>query len=67
MLHLVHLWGDTLYKQFETIWHNMVQYKLAHQRKHHFCHNVIIPMIDDQTRQEGLLFPPFDLWKAGIK
>jgi hypothetical protein len=35
MLHLVHM-RQGIPKQFETIWHNMAQYKLAHQRKHHF-------------------------------
>jgi AcrR family transcriptional regulator len=65
-----HAPGDTIPKQFETIWHNMAQYKLAHPEEASFlsqCDNT--PMIEDQTRQEGLLFmtPLFDLWKAGIQ
>ncbi|WP_158729129.1 MULTISPECIES: TetR/AcrR family transcriptional regulator [unclassified Flavobacterium] len=64
-----HAPGDTIPKQFETIWHNMAQYKLEHPEEASFlsqCDNT--PMIDDQTRQEGLLFltPLFDLWNEGI-
>ncbi len=62
--------NDTVPKQFETIWHNMALYKLAHPEEASFlsqCDNT--PMIDSKTRQEGLryLAPLFDLWKAGIR
>lgn len=59
----------SLEKRFKTIWHQMVHYKLEHPEEASFlsqCDNT--PMIDDQTRQEGLLFlaPLFDLWNEGI-
>lgn len=55
---------------FEKIWFNMAEFKLAHKEGASFlsqCGNT--PMIDEQTRQEGLqqLKPLFDLWSKGIQ
>jgi AcrR family transcriptional regulator len=55
---------------FEKIWFNMAEFKLAHKEEASFlsqCDNT--PMIDEGTRQEGLqqLKPLFDLWAQGIK
>ncbi|GAF02322.1 TetR/AcrR family transcriptional regulator [Saccharicrinis fermentans] len=57
-------------KSFEQIWFNMAAFKLRHKEKASFlsqCDN--IPLIDEQTRQEGLkhLQPLFDLWLRGQK
>ena len=57
-------------KNFEKIWFNMAEFKMAHKEEASFlsqCGNT--PMIDEGTRQEGLrqLTPLFDLWSQGIK
>jgi AcrR family transcriptional regulator len=54
---------------FEKIWFNMAEFKLAHKEEASFlsqCDNT--PMIDEETRQAGLLklTPLFDLWAQGI-
>ena len=53
---------------FEKIWFNMTDFKLNQKEKASFlsqCDNT--PMIDEQTRQEGLkyLSPLFELWDKG--
>jgi AcrR family transcriptional regulator len=55
---------------FEKIWFNMAEFKMAQKEEASFlsqCSNT--PMIDESTRQEGLLqlTPLFDLWAQGIK
>ncbi|WP_188051494.1 TetR/AcrR family transcriptional regulator [Flavobacterium sp. GP15] len=52
-------------ERFEKIWFNMADFKLNHKEEASFlsqCDNT--PMIDEETRQEGLKFitPLFDLW-----
>ncbi|SDX22981.1 TetR/AcrR family transcriptional regulator [Flavobacterium degerlachei] len=59
----------TVKKSFERIWYNMSSFKLEHNEEASFlsqCDNT--PMIDEKTRQEGLLHmtPLFDLWLRGI-
>ena len=55
-------------ESFESIWYNMSRFKLEHKEEASFlsqCDNT--PMIDEKTRQEGLvqLTPLFDLWGRG--
>lgn len=52
-------------ERFEKIWFNMADFKLNQKEEASFlsqCDNT--PMIDEETRQEGLKFitPLFDLW-----
>lgn len=60
---------DEVKKSFEKIWIAMAAFKLEHKEEASFlsqCDNT--PMIDEETRQEGLkyLSPLFDLWSKGI-
>lgn len=55
---------------FKRIWFNMSSFKLEFKEEASFlsqCDNT--PMIDEKTRQEGLLYmtPLFDLWVRGKK
>ena len=60
--------NEAVKDSFERIWFNMCRFKMEHKEEASFlsqCDNT--PMIDEKTRQEGLLhmIPLFDLWIHG--